>query len=56
MKKDKHLYRGGAKGSQLRAFERRYGKRKGKRVYGAVVGKVKRQREAKARRQHKRRP
>lgn len=42
--KSKHLYRFGAKASQERKFEKRYGKKKGKRVYGAVVGKVKRER------------
>jgi hypothetical protein len=35
-----HLYRRGAKRAQERKFEARYGKKKGKRVYGAVVGKV----------------
>ena len=45
-----HLYREGAKRGELRKFENRYGKEKGKRVYGAVVGKVKREREAKKRR------
>jgi hypothetical protein len=43
----KHLYRGGAKGPQERSFEKRYGKTKGKKVYGAVVGKVKRERQRK---------
>ena len=42
-----HLYRGGAKGRQKKKFEERYGKRKGDYVYGSVVGKVKREREAK---------
>jgi hypothetical protein len=45
-----HLYRHGAKGSQKRKFEARYGKMKGDYVYGAVVGKVKRERAAKRRR------
>lgn len=41
----KHLYKHGAKGKQERAFERRYGgKKKGDYVYGAVVGKVYRER------------
>ena len=40
----KHLYRDGAKAKELREFEHRYGKEKGKRVYGAVVGKVYRER------------
>lgn len=46
-KKRKHLYRAGAKGAETRAFEARYGKRKGKRIYGAVIGKVKRERKRK---------
>ena len=43
-----HLYRKGAKKKELRAFERKYG-RKGKYIYGAVVGKVKRERQRKYR-------
>lgn len=35
----KHLYRNGAKYREERKFEKRYGKRKGDYVYGAVVGK-----------------
>jgi hypothetical protein len=46
MQKQKHLYKFGAKRGQLRKFENRYGKNKGKRVYGAVVGKVRRERLA----------
>jgi len=46
-RKTKHLYRDGAKRSQERKFEKRYGKKKGDRVYGAVVGKVARERQAK---------
>ena len=46
----KHLYTHGAKTREERAFEREYGKRKGKYIYGAVVGKVKRERLAKRRR------
>ena len=39
-----HLYRGkGTKQRELRQFEQRYGKTKGKRVYGAVIGEVKRE-------------
>lgn len=49
-KKTKHLYRTGAKGREQRSFEERYGKVKGKKVYGAVVGKVKRERAAKKKR------
>lgn len=50
IRKNKHLYRNGAKGRERRKFEKKYGKKKGDYVYGAVVGKVKRERKAKARR------
>jgi hypothetical protein len=43
-RREKHLYRYGAKSAEEREFETRYGKTKGKRVYGAVVGEVERQR------------
>ena len=43
----KHLYRNGAKYRERKKFEERYGKKKGDYVYGAVVGKVKRERAAK---------
>jgi hypothetical protein len=46
----KHLYRYGAKRDMAKEFERRYGKRKGKEIYGAVVGKIKRLRERRRRR------
>ncbi len=36
----KHIYRHGAKHKMLKEFEKRYGKKKGKYVYGAVVGKL----------------
>lgn len=42
-----HLYRDGAEGKEKKKFEERYGKRKGDYVYGATVGKVKRERESK---------
>lgn len=42
--RSRRLYRKGAKAYQKRKFERRYGKKKGDYVYGAVVGKVKRER------------
>ena len=42
--KNGHLYRFGAEGSEKRSFEHRYGKNKGAYVYGATVGKVKRER------------
>jgi hypothetical protein len=48
-RKAKHLYRNGAKYYQKKKFEKRYGKKKGDYVYGAVVGKVKREREKKRR-------
>ena len=41
-KKKKHIYKRGARKSQLKSFEKRYGKKKGKYVYGATVGKLKR--------------
>jgi hypothetical protein len=44
---EEHLYRQGAEPSERRKFEREYGKKKGDYVYGATVGKVKREREAK---------
>jgi len=46
-RKRKHLYKyGNAKPEKL-IFERRYGRKKGAYVYGATVGKVKRERLAK---------
>ncbi len=50
-RKEKHLYRKGAEARERRKFEKEYGKKKGDYVYGATVGKVKREREAKKRRQ-----
>ena len=41
-KSRKHIYKKGAKGKVKKGFEQRYGKRKGARVYGATVGKLKR--------------
>ena len=38
-----HLYRNGAKYREQKKFEKEYGKEKGDYVYGAVVGKVKRE-------------
>lgn len=47
MNKVKHLYKGkGTKQRELKKFKREYGS-SGKRIYGAVVGKVKREQEAK---------
>lgn len=42
-----HLYKAGGKARNLPKFQSKYGKTKGKRVYGAVVGKVKRERQRK---------
>jgi hypothetical protein len=42
-----HLYKKGGKARNLPKFEKRYGKTKGQKVFGAVVGKVKRERAAK---------
>lgn len=42
---NRRLYRGGAKGAQLRRFKARYGSRKGAAIYGAVVGKIRRARQ-----------
>jgi len=39
----KHLYKYGAEKKMLREFRRRYGKKKGTKIYYAVVGKVKRE-------------
>ena len=44
---DRHLYTHGAEPREMREFEERYGKKKGDYVYGATVGKVKRERAAK---------
>jgi hypothetical protein len=41
----RRLYRNGAKSGEERAFERRYGTR-GRYVYGATVGKVRREQAA----------
>ena len=49
-RKSKHLYRHGAKRRELRSFERKYGRKKGKYVYGATVGKVYRERHRRTRR------
>ena len=42
-----HLYRYGAKKEKEREFERRYGTKRGNYIYGATVGKVRRERLAK---------
>ncbi|MGC8516893.1 MAG: hypothetical protein ACP5MT_03305 [Candidatus Acidifodinimicrobium sp.] len=47
----KHLYRDHAKSHELLLFEKRYG-RKGKYIYGATVGKVKRERARKRKHRH----
>ena len=48
-RKSKHLYKDGAKRRELRSFERKYGRKKGKYIYGATVGKVRRERHRKRR-------
>ncbi len=47
--KEKHLYKNGAKNKEIKIFEKRYGKKKGDKIYGAVVGKIKRERMKKRR-------
>ena len=47
--KKKRLYKYGASKTQRKVFEGEYGKKKGDYVYGATVGKIKREREAKRR-------
>ena len=49
MKRGRHLYRGGAESGELAQFQREYGNRKGRKIYFAVVGKVRRERRAKGR-------
>lgn len=44
---DEHLYTHGGRRKNLPGFQARYGKEHGKEVYGAVVGKVRRERMAK---------
>ncbi len=44
-----HLYRNGAKYREEKKFEEEYGKERGKYVYGAVVGEVRRERQARVR-------
>ena len=46
-KRTKHLYRHGAKKKMLKEFKKRYGKKKGAKIYGAVIGKIKRLRSRK---------
>lgn len=48
--KKKHLYKKGAKYREEKKFQEEYGKERGKYIYGAVVGKVKRERMAKKKR------
>ena len=47
MSKNKHLYREGAEKKEKKEFEEKYGKKKGDYIYGATVGKVKKEREEK---------
>ncbi|MEM3908072.1 MAG: hypothetical protein QXZ17_14640 [Nitrososphaerota archaeon] len=46
----KRLYKGNAKYVQMKKFEEEYGKERGDYIYGAVVGKVKREQLAKKKR------
>lgn len=48
-KRNNHIYRDGAESKELKAFEKKYGKKKGKYVYGAAVGKLTREKRAKQR-------
>ena len=48
-----HLYRNGAQNRERKSFEKAYGVKKGDYIYGATVGKVRREREAGS--HHKRR-
>ena len=48
-KRNNHIYRDGAEPKALKAFEKEYGKKKGKYVYGATVGKLTREKRAKQR-------
>lgn len=43
--RQKHLYRDGAEPAELRKFEREYGREKGRQIYGATVGKVRREQQ-----------
>ena len=44
-KRNNHIYRDGAEPKELKAFEKEYGKKKGKYVYGATVGKLTREKK-----------
>ena len=48
-KRNNHIYRDGAEPKELKAFEKEYGKKKGKYVYGATVGKLTREKAKKRR-------
>ena len=43
-KRNNHIYRDGAEAKELKAFEKKYGK-KGKYVYGATIGKLTREKK-----------
>jgi hypothetical protein len=43
-KRGEHLYKGTAKKKELKRFEATYGVERGRYIYGATVGKVKRER------------
>ncbi len=44
----KHLYKDGSEKKELSIFEKKYGKKTGKKVYWGVVSKVKKERAKKA--------
>ena len=48
-KRNNHIYRDGAESKELKAFEKEYGKRNGDYIYGAVVGKLTREKAKKRR-------
>ena len=48
IRKRDHIYKDGAEARELKAFEKKYGK-KGKYVYGATVGKLTREKAKKRR-------
>lgn len=48
-KRNNHIYRDGAESKEFKAFEKEYGKRNGDYIYGAVVGKLTREKAKKRR-------
>jgi hypothetical protein len=49
VRRNNHLYKNGAKNRKKREFEQKYGKVRGDYIYGATVGKVRRERANKRR-------